>query len=405
MSPAASPDAPRLSVRTLRTLPELGEVEAFWRAHAAHPWSDFDYLREVLATQPDFLRPHVLVLARGGETVALVAGALRRERFPFKVGSFVLLRSRARVLHVGAGGAMGEESPEVARVVREEFLATLARGEADAAYAHQLEADGALAAALADVPALARDRRVRPSAGWRLELPASPAEFLASRSKSTRRHIKRYAQALERELGADLSIACHRAPAELERLIADSEAVARQTYHRDLGVGFADTPELRRLFAFAAEHGWLRGYVLRARGRPIAFWHGLVYRGTYVTRDTGFDPEFTALRPGQYLLHHVIAEHCTTRDSERFDYGVMELDYKKNFGSQRYEKSSPYVFARRPRGLWLWSLRTFSDAFERLARRVLGSRARDVARRLARFGRKAPAAPAAGTAESVEEKE
>lgn len=405
MSSEAPPSAAGLSVRTLRSLPELGEVEAFWRAHATHPWSDLDYLREVLATQPDFLRPHVLVLARGGQTVALVAGALRRERFPFKVGSFVLWRTRARVLHVGSGGVLGEDSPAVARAVRDEFLAALARGEADAAYAHQLEAGGALAAALVDVPALARDRRVRPSAGWRLELPASPAEFLASRSKSTRRHIKRYAQALERELGADLSIACHRAPEELERLITDSEAIARQTYHRGLGVGFADTPELRRLFAFAAARGWLFGYVLRARGRPIAFWHGLVYRGTFVTRDTGYDPEFTALRPGQYLLHHVIAEHCTTRASERFDYGVMELDYKKNFGSHRYEKSSPYVFARRPRGLLLWSLRTLSDALERLARRLLGSRARDLARRLARLGRKDTAAPGPKVAEPADEKE
>lgn len=405
MSSDALPSAAPLTLRTLRSLAELGEVEAFWRAHAAHPWSDLDYLREVLATQPDFLRPHVLVLARDGATVALVAAALRRERFPFKVGSFVLWRSRARVLHVGAGGALGEDSPAVARAVRDELLAALARGEADAAYAHQLEAGGALAAALADVPALARDRRLRPSAGWRLELPASPAEFLASRSKSTRRHIKRYAQALERELGADLAIACHRAPDEVERLIADSEAIARRTYHRGLGVGFADTPELRRLFAFAAGRGWLRGYVLRARGRPVAFWHGLVYRDTFVTRDTGYDPEFTALRPGQYLLSHVIAEQCTTHECARIDYGVMELDYKKNFGSHRYEKSSPYVFARRPRGLFLWSLRTLSDALERLARRLLGSRARDLARRLARFGRKDAAAPGPTVAEPAEEKD
>jgi len=405
MSSDAPANAVGLSVRTLRRLDELGAVEAFWRAHATHPWSDLDYLREVLSTQPDFLRSHVLVLARAGETVALVAGVLRRERFPFKVGSFVLGRTRARILHVGSGGVMGEDSPAVARALRDEFLAVLARGEADAAYAHQLETGGALAAALADVPTLARDRRLRPSVGWRLELPASPAEFLASRSKSTRRHVKRYAQALERELGAELSITCHRAPDELERLIRDSEAIARQTYHRDLGVGFADTPELCRLFAFAAARGWLFGYVLRARGRPIAFWHGLVYRGTFVTRDTGYDPEFTALRPGQYLLHHVIAEHCTTRASERFDYGVMELDYKKNFGSHRYEKSSPYVFARRPRGLFLWSQRTLSDALERLARRLLGTRARDFARRLARLGRKDSAPSVPKVAEPADEKE
>ena len=389
--PSAEPSRPTLRARTLRTLAELSEVEADWRALQAHPWADFDYYRQHLATQAEFLRPHVLVLAREGRTVALVAASLRRERLAWKVGSFTFWRSRARVLWIGTGAVLGEDSPEVVAALRVELLEVLARGEADAAYAHQLESGAPLALALQDVPALARDRRVRPAAGWVLELAATYEEFFASRSKSVRRHVKRYAAALERELGGELAVVCYRAPDELERLVADSERVARLTYHRGMRVGFEDTPELRRFFAFALAAGWMRGYVLYARGAPIAFWHGLAYHGTFVTRDTGYDPSTAALRPGQYLLVKVIEGHIRTRDTQRFDYGVMELDYKKSFGTRRYERTSLYVFAGGARGLWLWSLRTLSGALDALARRLLGSRAREFARKLARFGR-APAA-------------
>jgi len=376
-----------LTIRTLRALDELAGVRVPWGALQAHPWSDLDYYREFLARQEGFLRPHVLLVERGGVPVTLVVASLRRERLAWKVGSFTLARSRATVLWIGTGGVLGEDSPEVAAALCQELLAALARGEAALVHAHQLECDSSLAHALAAAPALARDRWARPSPGWVLELPESYEAYLASRSKSVRRHLKRYANALERELAGALEVVTYRAPEELERLVGDSEAVARLTYHRGLRVGFADTPEVRRFFAFALAAGWMRGTLLYAHGKPIAFWHGLVYRGTFVTRDTGYDPAMAALRPGQYLLDKVIAEHCRLGDVRCLDYGVMELDYKRNFGTRRYQRVSPYLFSRRPSGLWLFTLRTLSGALDRLARRVLGSRARELARRLARLGR------------------
>jgi CelD/BcsL family acetyltransferase involved in cellulose biosynthesis len=383
---------PLLSLRVIRAAEELASVRDAWHALATHPFTDFDYFQRVLARDPAFVRPHVLVIEREGRVVALLAAHLRRETIRWRIGSFTIGRTRARVLQVGSGGVMGEDSPALAQTLTSELLAALARGEADAAYLHQVDPTSALGLAFGQAPRLARDRGSRPSAGWLLELPASHAAYLASRTKSVRRHLKRYAQVLERELGTELEVVCHRDERALESLMRDSESVARLTYHRGMQVGFEDTPAMRQLCAFALAAGWMRGYVMRARGKPIAFWHGLVYRGTLFSRDTGYDPAFAALRPGQYLLHKLIEEQCRTREVERFDYGVMELDYKKNFGTRRYERQSLYLFSLRPKGLLLSSLRTGTALAERLTRRLLGSRARTWGRRLANLGRRRPAA-------------
>lgn len=387
----APPEA-ALTLRTLRAPDELATIRDAWRSFQFHPWSDFDYYREYVARQDGFVRPHVLVLERAGRPIALVAGSLRHERLPWRIGSLTAWRSRARVLRIGGGAVMGESSAEVARAITAELQAALARGEADAAYVHQIDSASELLRSLQGVPHLARDHWVRPVGGWVLELPETFAAYLASRTKGVRRHLKRYSNVLERELGTDVTIACYRQAAELERLIQDSETVARLTYHRRMGVGFDGAGSARQVFDHAVQAGWLRGYVLYARGKPIAFWHGLAYGRTFFTRDTGYDPAFGELRPGNYLLNKVIEEHCRTHETERFDYGIMDLEYKRNFGSRRYERSSVYLFSRRPRGLYLFALRTLSGAGDRAARALLGEHARRWARKLGGLGRRSASA-------------
>src|SRR5262245_2690478 len=105
------------TVRILRDLRELAPVLEAWRALETHPWSDADYYLEHVARQPEFERPHVLVLEREGRPVGLVAGQLRREAVPWRIGNLTLGRSRARVLWVGAGGVMGEVSEATARAI------------------------------------------------------------------------------------------------------------------------------------------------------------------------------------------------------------------------------------------------------------------------------------------------
>jgi len=379
---AALPSAPSVpTVRVVRTLEELEPLRADWSALQWHPQSDLDFYREVLARRASFLRPHVLVLERDGRVEALIAGQLLADSIPWRVGPLRLFRTRARVQRLGAGAILGRCDEAGARSALQALQASLAAGEADAVYLHQLAHDAPFFRAAQRAPGLARDRFARTVPGWSLALPGSFEEFLASRSRAVRKNYRRYASRIEHELG-DLHVACHRAPGDLERILAESTAIARRTYHERLGVAFRDDAETRALLAHALQAGWFECHVLYRGAQPIAFAHGLVYRETLFARDTGFDPAYADYRPGIYLLGRMIAGHCAA-GTRTLDYGVMDAEYKRQFGSARAEYASAFVFGASARGRVLALKRAVVGSADRLVRATLGSeRARRWSRRL-----------------------
>jgi len=379
--------APGPRTRTVRDLADLGPLADTWRALQCHPWSDLAYFTERLVPQEGFVRPHVIAVERGGATTGLVVGRLLAEEIPWRVGGRRVLRSRARVLRVGSSGVMGDPSPEAARAVVAEVRAALARGEADAAYFHQLPEDSALAVEVARVPgAAARDRFVRRVPWWTLELPATFEEFRASRSKSVRRALSRYMNKLLREVPA-LRLERYAGSGDMEVVMRDCTAVADLTYQRRIGVGFADDAATRDFVRWTLGAGWLRSHVLYDGDRPIAFWNHLTHARTLHTRETGYDPDYARLRPGVFVLAKIIEEACEDPRLERVDYGATETDVKREMGSHRSHLVSLYVFSGRPGGLVMAAKRAATGATDRFARSLLGSeRARRWARRL-----KAPA--------------
>lgn len=373
-----------LGLRVLRETDALEGVRGLWTALQRHPWSDLDFTLACAARESAFVRPHVLVLEEDGRPEGLLVASLRDEELAWRLGSRTLLRPRARVLRVATGGLLGLGSEERARVAARELLATLERGEADALYLHEVEREAPLLGELARQPGLLqRDPFQRPVTGWALDLPGSYAEFRQGLSKKTRTNLNYTANLMQRRLGAELALVCYQRPEDLELVLRDSEAVAGRTYGRRAGIGFADTPTSRRVLEHALARGWLRAHVLYAGARPIAFSHGLVYGRTFFGRHTGFDPDFADLRPGVFLLARIIEDLCRERTVECIDFGVMDNEFKRSFGTRRYERVSTYVFARRWRGLRLALGRALVGGLDRVARAALGAgRARRLARRV-----------------------
>lgn len=370
--------------RVLRETQALEGVRELWSAQQRHPWSDLDFTLSCAARESGFVRPHVLVLEEDGRAQALLVASLRDEELAWRLGSRALLRSRARVLRVATGGLLGLDSAERARAVARELLASLERGEADALYLHEVERGAPLLSELARQPGvLQRDPLRRPVTGWALDLPGSYQEFRQGLSKKTRTNLNYTANLIQRRLGAELALVCYQRPADLELLLRDSEELARRTYGRRAGIGFADTPSARRVLGHALAHGWLRAHVLYAGARPIAFSHGLVYGRTFFGRHTGFDPAFADLRPGVFLLARIIEELCRERTVDCIDFGVMDNEFKRSFGTRRYERVSTYVFARGWKGVRLALGRALVGGLDQVARAALGaSRARRLARRI-----------------------
>jgi CelD/BcsL family acetyltransferase involved in cellulose biosynthesis len=189
-------------------------------------------------------------------------------------------------------------------------------------------------------------------------VPGTLDEFVASRSKKTRDNLKRYAKKLLRDHGDELSLRVFSKPEEIDELFAAVEEVAAKTYQRGLGVAIADGAEHRRLIGVGLERGWFRAYVLSLAGRPVAFWPGTAFRGTFSVGTPGYDPAFAEYRVGMYVLLRVIEDLCADEGIDVLDFGPGEAAYKRQLGNESWEEEDVLVFARTLRGIRVNASRT-----------------------------------------------
>jgi hypothetical protein len=105
-----------------------------------------------------------------------------------------------------------------------------------------------------------------------LELPSTYEEYMARFSSKTRSTLGRKARRLASEAGG-LELRLFSGPADMEPLLTTIEHVVKKTYqYRLLGKDLtgANRSLLRSLTRWA-ERGWVRGYVLLADNRAIAY--------------------------------------------------------------------------------------------------------------------------------------
>jgi len=358
-----------ISIRTLRTPSEIEEVREVWKSWQYHPNSDIDFFLAVNRLRPQILRPHVMVLYRDNHPEAMLVGRIVNERIAFKAGYKTIFSVRARVLSFAYGGSLGNLSPENSAAMVKEIARSMRRGEVEAVRLKDIPMESDFFLAAAQAGGLC-DRFITPNEHWRLNLPGDYAEFLKSRSPKIRQDIRRYARRFRDAYGSAIDIRCYRHGAELDRMCVDMETISAKTYHRGLGVGFADSAETRGLFTMTLDHGWQRSYVLYVRGTPCAFWEGLMYRQSFFPISTAYDPAFEEQRPGAFLLMHIIEQLCGERVTQ-IDFGLGDASYKRWYSNQNWQEASLFIFAPSLKGLALFMLKTPLALVERTVRKSL----------------------------------
>jgi hypothetical protein len=359
-------------VEVARTFADVERLAALWDAI---PWQREEAERAFFlaraGARSDTLAPFAIFVLNGERPVGALAGRIDSRRLPAKLGYTTLYAPRVRLLHVIDGGVYlpEHETLEAARAVVEAALRT---SEFDAVALPNLPIDSPVLDAFESLGGpWRRQRRSRAQPRRRLVLPDSFEQFVAPRSANTRWRIRRDPRRLAETFGDELSLEIVREPSQIERLFADAERVARATYQRALGAGFADTPERRALTEVALANGWLRGYLLYLRGEPIAFWICSVYRGTLLIRLTGYDQAYAELRVGLFLLMKVIEDAIEDPDVSIVDFGQGEAAYKQQFGDTSELERDLIVFAPTPRAVRINILRNVVLVSADGARRAL----------------------------------
>jgi len=363
------------SVKVLRRVTELEEVRREWEAWPGHRDSEMESYSTFVRTNPGTMRPHVLVVYRGGRPDAILVGRIDKGKIRCKLG-YLGMGFGARTMCFVNGALRGNPSEENCELLVNEILRSLSQREADAACLYFLRRGSDLCRLATKKPGLlCRDYLRAPLKHFAAALPATVEEFYRGLSSGSRWQAKSKQKKLLKDFGGDVRIRCFRDVAELENLIQDVEQVAKKSYQRGLGVGFIDSPENRQHLRFKAERGWLRAYILYVADRPCAFWMGDLNQATFGSDYLAYDAELEKYSPGMCLIFKVIEGFCdgNREGVTEVDFATGHAQYKEVLSNRRWEEESVYVFAPSIKGISLNLVRSFIGGIDLAVKKVLAS--------------------------------
>ena len=325
-----------------------------WEQMQTHRNSDIDHYLNVLGTRANIIAPHVVVMSAGDVPVSMAVGRIERLTLGFKLGAATLYSPRVRALRIIYGGLLGEQTVETAEAAHRELMRLLASGRVDVIRFDYLPVESPLYRLVEKGSGLLqRDRFATVDTHWRMTLPESLDAFYQSRSGKHRGWLRRMERLLERDIPGEVRYSSCTSDSDLDRVFADAESIARKTYQRQLGVGFVDNEETRRIQGFLARRGRLRVYFNHVKGEPSAFWLGELYRDTFTVFSIGYDPAYRKYELGTLLFLRVVDDLCKLGTVRFIDFGFGDASYKSRFGDHATREATLLVFAKSPRGVWL----------------------------------------------------
>jgi len=122
--------------------------------------------------------------------------------------------------------------------------------------------------------------------------------------------------------------------------------------------------------ALARAHGWLRLYLLRLDGRPVAAFYGFRYGPTFYFYQSGFDPAYAKQSVGLVAMGLTIRKALEEGAAE-FDLLHGDEKYKSLWARQHREIGRLEIYPPRARGTFQRNVNEFGRGARRLARRAI----------------------------------
>lgn len=218
-------------------------------------------------------------------------------------------------------------------------------------------------------PATRRSRWIPapPTVKFGVGTTGSIEEYRAAQlTRKQRANAKREWRLLAAAAGGDLAVDVVTHPDQVPGFLADADEVYADSWHHRAGAPAMGTHERREAqMRFMAEHGWLRAYVLRAAGRPIAYISGYQSYGVVHASRTAYRDSWAARSPGKALWLQAIEDLHASPDHHLLDFGYGDWQYKRILATDERWASNALLIERAPRTLaihagpraWSWAKR------------------------------------------------
>lgn len=369
---ATPPDARPLSCKVIQSAEQFEEVRTTWQRLAGNPTVDPDFCRLLASTRREILRPHVVAVQEGDQTIAILAGRIESTSVAFRIGYKRIYSVRARCLALPYGGVLGTDHEDVIQCLLDHVSGLLRAGEIDMVDFDNVRKDSYLLAVVQRrVPWACRGQFHSSHLHWRMALPASGEAIEKAMSKKHRYWVRRMRKSLQERFPNETEYVCMAKPTGVGALADEMERISRHTYQRGLGVGFVNDEEHRRRLELWAGRGLLRAYLLRVQGKPVAFCLGTRFGDNFYLSHTAFIPDMSDFEPGTLVFMYML--DCLCREKVAFlDFGLGDAFYKQRFGTEHWQETILCLFAPRAKGLLLNLTDTASRLVNHAGRSMLG---------------------------------
>ncbi len=359
-------------INHITTIEDIEKIRSVWESMQTHPNSDIDHYLNLIVTRTNIIKPYIFLITSDNNPVTLVIGRIEKFPFELKVGYKKIYCPVIKSLTVIYGGILGDSSGQICKIIYTEIMQLLAIGEADLLRFNYIETDSELYKLVSSRPGMFnRDLFPVTNKHWRMTIPSTLDDFYKSRSSKHRHWLKRMERLLMKDFPDEVKYCCYKSDKELEKVFADLEYIAQNTYQRRIGVGFSDKAETRKTYTNLAQKQRLRTYILYIQNKPCAFWIGELYGNTFHLFSTGYDPELNKYELGTILFIKMIEDLCSIGDVKYLDFGFGDAAYKSRFGNANNTEAIINIFSNRFRSLKISILRIIIVGSQEYAKNIL----------------------------------
>lgn len=104
-----------------------------------------------------------------------------------------------------------------------------------------------------------------------------------------------------------------------------------------------------------ASNGNVRGYLLIAKEKPVAYLYCLATPQTLFHETSGYDPAFAPYSPGVLLQQYALQEIFAERRFRLFDFSSGGGQHKEFFSARRLKRADVYLFRKTLRNVAITS--------------------------------------------------
>lgn len=347
-------------------------MRTIWeRSPVADIDSQIDYFLTVVRCAGNVLRPHVICIRRSGKADLLAVARVEWYYFNIAFGYRTIARPRLRALVVCFGGIIGASDVKDEDLLIVELRRELDNGEVDMILMRNVDVASTLIETFGtDVTWLRRSHAQPVENRWRAPV-RSPGDFLSQRSAKTRAKFRAERRRLEAKYAGGVSIDRLHQLADFERICHTMDQVASKTYQRGVGAAYAGTRLERSLIDAGLRHGWFSVWVLSVDSKPVSFWAGTSFAGTFTVATPGFDPVYAADAVGRIAMVAMVDDLERDAAVRYLDFGHGDAEYKASFGESARQETAVFITSRRPKAILLSLIASAASALNLAGRHLV----------------------------------